>query len=61
MHLVAGMNTPKSPKQPAPPLRPTKRNEENVVKQEQAKGDVRPDGPGDETAPVTPESDKHPR
>ena len=48
----------KPPKEPAPPLRPTERNEENVVKEEQAKGVVRPDGPGDETAPVTPESEK---
>ena len=53
------MNNPEHPTQSAPPLRPTKRNEENVVKQEQAKGDVRPDGPGDDTAPVTPEADKH--
>lgn len=50
---------PKPPKQPEPALLPTKRNEENVVKQEQAKGEVRPDGPGDDTAPVTPESAKH--
>ncbi len=28
---------------------------DNVVKEEQAKGDVRPDGPGDESAPVEPE------
>ena len=50
---------PKPPTQSTPPLRPTDRNTENVVKQEQAKGDIRPDGPGDETAPVAPESDKH--
>lgn len=30
-------------------------DEDNVVRQEQAKGDVRPDGPGDDTAPVKPE------
>lgn len=53
------MNTPPPPEQPAPALRPTGRNEENVVKQEQAKGEVRPDGPGDDTAPVKPESTKH--
>ncbi|MDB4962859.1 MAG: hypothetical protein JWP01_2858 [Myxococcales bacterium] len=53
------MSTPKPPKDPTPALRPTDRNEENVVKQEQAKGEVRPDGPGDDTAPVKPESGKH--
>jgi len=53
------MPTPKPPKQSTPPLRPTKRNEENVVREEQAKGEVRPDGPGDDTAPVKPETDKH--
>lgn len=31
-------------------------DEDNVVRQEQAKGTVRPDGPGDETAPVEPDS-----
>lgn len=54
-----GMSTSKPPKQPEPALRPTKRNEENVVKHEQAKGEVRPDGPGDDSAPVKPASDKH--
>lgn len=29
--------------------------DDNIVKEEQAKGEVRPDGPGDETAPVTPD------
>jgi hypothetical protein len=29
-------------------------DEDNVVRQEQAKGEVRPDGPGDDTAPVKP-------
>lgn len=49
----------KPQKDTTPPLRPTDRNKENVVEQEQAKGDVRPDGPGDDTAPVLPESAKH--
>jgi len=30
-------------------------DEDNVVRQEQAKGEVRPDGPGDDTAPVKPD------
>jgi hypothetical protein len=30
-------------------------HDDNVVKEEQSKGKVRPDGPGDETAPVEPE------
>lgn len=38
---------------PAPKLPEVE--EDNVVKMEQQKGDVRPDGPGDETAPVEPE------
>lgn len=55
-----GVTTPKPPQpQPEPPLRPTDRNKENVLQQEQSKGEVRPDGPGDDTAPVKPESDKH--
>ncbi len=29
--------------------------DDNMVKEEQSKGDVRPDGPGDETAPVKPD------
>ena len=35
-------------------LPPAETDEDNVVRQEQAKGEVRPDGPGDETAPVKP-------
>jgi hypothetical protein len=35
--------------------------EDNVVKKEQQKGDVRPDGPGDDTAPVEPERAPAPR
>jgi hypothetical protein len=27
--------------------------DDNVIREEQSKGSVRPDGPGDETAPVT--------
>jgi hypothetical protein len=46
-------------KQSTPPLRPARENQENVVEKEVSKGDVRPDGPGDETAPVTPERDHH--
>lgn len=45
------METPKQ--QPAPKL-PEKKTE-NVVQEELTKGDVRPDGPGDETAPVKPD------
>lgn len=55
------MHTPKPPQAPkrsTPPLRPAEEDQENVVKKEQAKGDVRPDGPGDETAPVVPETPK---
>lgn len=37
-------------KKPAPKLPEVK--DDNVVKEEQSKGEVRPDGPGDETAPV---------
>jgi hypothetical protein len=44
--------TPKPP--PIPPELPEVKDD-NVVKEEQAKCDVRPDGPGDETAPVEPE------
>ncbi|HLL25092.1 MAG TPA: hypothetical protein VK427_23315 [Kofleriaceae bacterium] len=39
------------PKQ-APKL--PEKEETNVVREELTKGDVRPDGPGDETAPVAP-------
>jgi hypothetical protein len=44
---------------PAPKLPEIK--EDNVVKKEQQKGDVRPDGPGDDTAPVEPERAPVPR
>ena len=46
--------------QPKPPAIPPKLPEvkdDNVVKEEQSKGDVRPDGPGDATAPVEPEKE----
>jgi hypothetical protein len=46
------------PERSTPPLRPARENQENVVEKEQSKGEVRPDGPGDETAPVTPERDE---
>lgn len=36
-------------------------DDDNVVRQEQAKGEVRPDGPGDQTAPVKPERAKRRR
>lgn len=58
---MSSPNTPKTaklPKQSTPPLRPAKENQENVVREEQVKGEVRPDGPGDDTAPVKPETDK---
>ena len=48
------MEKPKQQK--APPIpREYEKDEDNVVRQEQAKGTVRPDGPGDETAPVEPD------
>jgi hypothetical protein len=53
------MNPPKPPKQSTPPLRPAQENQENVVKRESSKGEVRPDGPGDDTAPVKPASENH--
>ena len=52
------MTTPKSPKSVPPPLRPAQEDQENVVEKEQSKGEVRPDGPGDETAPVERETPK---
>lgn len=52
MQRKDGMTKPKHSKPPAAPLRPARENQENVVKQEQSKGEVRPDGPGDATAPV---------
>ena len=50
---------PKPPKQPSGPKLPEKKTE-NVVKEELTKGDVRPDGPGDETAPVEPAPPRKP-
>lgn len=47
------MASPKNKKFPQLPPRET--DEDNVVRQEQSKGEVRPDGPGDETAPVKPD------
>ncbi len=44
---------------PAPKL--PEKEADNVVKEEQQKGEVRPDGPGDETAPVEPERAPAPR
>lgn len=41
-----------------PPILPRDPNDENVVQKELSKGEVRPDGPGDETAPVKPEVEK---
>jgi hypothetical protein len=41
-----------------PKIPPRETDDDNVVRQDQAKGDVRPDGPGDETAPVKTEQDK---
>ncbi|MBA3391669.1 MAG: hypothetical protein H0T89_03445 [Deltaproteobacteria bacterium] len=53
------MTTPTVPKQPNPPLPPVDKDDDNEVRKELSKGDVRPDGPGDETAPVKPEPEKH--
>jgi hypothetical protein len=47
--------TDPEPKQAPPIPRPIQTDDDNVVKQEQAKGTVRPDGPGDETAPTEPD------
>ncbi|HEY5951442.1 MAG TPA: hypothetical protein VIV40_38375 [Kofleriaceae bacterium] len=41
-----------------PKLPPAETDDDNVVRQENSKGEVRPDGPGDETAPVKPEPEK---
>ena len=48
------MKKPPAKKYPKIPREPEK-DDDNVVRQEQAKGTVRPDGPGDETAPVEPD------
>jgi hypothetical protein len=46
----------KPPREKYPPIpRPVETDADNVVRQENAKGTVRPDGPGDETAPVEPD------
>lgn len=48
------MEKPKQQK--APPIpKEMEKDDDNVVRQEQAKGTVRPDGPGDETSPVEPD------
>jgi hypothetical protein len=41
-----------------PRIPPREDDSDNVVRQEQSKGEVRPDGPGDETAPVKTEQEK---
>jgi hypothetical protein len=41
-----------------PKIPPAETDEDNVVRQENSKGEVRPDGPGDETAPVKTEVEK---
>lgn len=46
------------PNQRYPKIPPRETDDDNVVRQEQSKGEVRPDGPGDETAPVKPEHEK---
>ena len=48
------MTTPTQNPPQIPPKLPEVKDD-NVVKEEVAKGDVRPDGPGDDTAPVEPE------
>ncbi|MGE0400987.1 MAG: hypothetical protein AB7T06_30035 [Kofleriaceae bacterium] len=47
------MTTPRSNQAPTLP----EPEADNVVKEEQEKGEVRPDGPGDDTAPVEPDPD----
>lgn len=42
-------------KQPQRAPKLPEKKEDNVVREEQQKGTVRPDGPGDETAPVEPD------
>jgi hypothetical protein len=53
MPLAPAVRMPKRrPAKKYPKLPPSFTDEDNVVRQEQSKGKVRPDGPGDETAPV---------
>jgi len=60
------MTTPKrdAPKPYAPKLPtrgvPYETEDDNVKRQSQTQGDVRPDGPGDETAPVPPQNKDEP-
>jgi len=54
--LASGMSEKQYPKIP-----PSETDPDNVVRQEQSKGEVRPDGPGDSTAPVMTEKEKQRR
>ena len=53
---LAVVATRKPTRKKYPPIpRPVETDDDNVVRQENSKGTVRPDGPGDETAPVEPD------
>ncbi|MEJ7596528.1 MAG: GNAT family N-acetyltransferase [Kofleriaceae bacterium] len=49
------MTEPKPPQTPHPTPHKPEVDDDNPVRKELAKGDVRPDGPGDDSAPVVPE------
>jgi hypothetical protein len=42
----------------SPTIPPLDSDDDNVVRKELSKGEVRPDGPGDETSPVKSEPEK---
>jgi len=52
--------TKPAPKKQPPATKLPEKPEDNVVKEELTKGEVRPDGPGDETAPVEPDHTRKP-
>lgn len=47
-----------NPSDRSPKIPPLETDDDNVVREEQSKGEVRPDGPGDETSPVKSEAEK---
>ena len=49
------MENKKHDKKPPPAQKLPEKPEDNPVREELTKGEARPDGPGDETAPVEPE------
>ena len=49
------MTEPKPPTTPPPTPHKPEVDDDNPVRKELGKGDVRPDGPGDDSAPVEPE------